>query len=289
MLQSNNTAIKTELTNEPFVPVMYEIKRIQRETEDTFTIDLILPDKKKTNFRFKPGQFNSMFVHGCGEVPISISGNPIKNEKIVHTIRVVGTVTRAIRRLKVGEYIGIRGPFGSHWPVEKAVDKNVIIIAGGIGLAPIRPAVYHILEHREKYKDLSILYGARTPDDIIFKKELESIRGRFDIDLHVTVDRADNKWMGNVGVVPTLAKRITSDPSNSIAFVCGPEIMMRYSAVALQQYGMSLQDIYISLERNMKCGIGLCGHCQYTGKFICKDGPVYSYETVKDLLKTREI
>ena len=289
MLLSNNKQIDAQVTNQPFVPEMYKINRIIKETEDTFTLELIHPELKKTHFAFLPGQFNSIYVHGCGEVPISISGSPARKDKIVHTIRMVGTVTRAIRRLKVGEYVGIRGPFGSSWPVDKAKNKNVIIIAGGIGLAPIRPVVYHILEHRDKYKHLSILYGARTPDDIIFKKELESIRGRFDIDLHVTVDRSDKNWMGNVGVVTTLVKRITSVPHNSIGFVCGPEIMMRYSAVSLQQFGMTLNDIYISLERNMKCGIGLCGHCQYTGKFLCKDGPVYSYETVKDLLKTREI
>lgn len=285
---SNNKPIDTQITNAAFVPEMFEIKRVLKETEDTFTIELIATEGK-TNFQFKPGQFNMLYIHGCGEVPISISGNPNRPDKLVHSIRMVGNVTRAIRRLKAGDLLGVRGPYGSHWPIEKAEGKDIVVIAGGIGLAPVRPIVYHILNNREKYKRISILYGTRSPSDIIYQKELESLRGRFDVDLYVTVDRADQKWMGNVGVVTTLTKNANFDPNNTAAFICGPEIMMRYAALSLQQQDLAPENIYVSLERNMKCGVGLCGHCQYTGKIICKDGPVFNYDSVKDLIKKREI
>ncbi len=288
MSLSNNKPIETQITNSAFIPELYVIKRIRKETEDTFTIELAA-EYGETSFHFKPGQFNMLYVHGCGEVPISISGNPDRPDKLVHTIRMVGAVTRAIRRLKVGDILGVRGPYGSHWPIEKAEGQDIVVVSGGIGLAPLRPVLYHILNNREKYKRISILYGTRMPSDIIFQKELESLRGRFDFDLYVTVDRADKKWMGNVGVVTTLIKNANFDPVNTTAFLCGPEIMMRYTAVAFQQRELDPKNIYVSLERNMKCGVGLCGHCQYTGKIICKDGPVFNYDSVKDLIKKREI
>ncbi len=287
-LLSNNKQIETQITTSAFIPEMFVINRIRKETEDTFTIELAVEDGT-TSFDFKPGQFNMLYVHGCGEVPISISGSPDRPDKLVHTIRMVGDVTRAIRRLKVGDMLGVRGPYGSYWPIDKSEGKDIVIVAGGIGLAPVRPIVYHILNNREKYKRISILYGTRTPSDIIYQKELESLRGRFDVDLYVTVDRADQKWMGNVGVVTTLIKNSNFDPTNTTAFLCGPEIMMRYTAVALQQQELAPENIFVSLERNMKCGVGLCGHCQYTGKIICKDGPVFNYDLVKDLINKREI
>lgn len=285
---SNNKPIETQITNAAMIPEMYIIKKVRKETEDTFTIYLAAAEGD-TSFPFKPGQFNMLYVHGCGEVPISICGDPNKPDKLIHTIRVVGDVTRAIRRLQTGDMLGVRGPYGSHWPVEKAEGRDIIVVAGGIGLAPLRPVVYHVLNNREKYKRISILYGTRMPSDIIFQKELESLRGRFDVDLYVTVDRSDKNWMGNVGVVTTLIKNANFNPANTTAFLCGPEIMMRYAAITLQQNELTPENMYVSLERNMKCGIGLCGHCQYTGKIICKDGPVFNYDSVKDLIMKREI
>jgi NAD(P)H-flavin reductase len=183
----------------------------------------------------------------------------------------------------------VRGPYGTAWPVEKAVGKDVIIVAGGIGLAPIRPTIYRILAEREKYGKVVILYGTRTPGDILYQRELEKWRSRFDLEVHITVDRAMAGWNGNVGVVTTLIPKATFDPSNSIAMICGPEIMMRFTVSELQKRGIKLNDVYISLERNMKCGIGLCGHCQYGPTFICKDGPVFSFEQVKNLFFRREL
>lgn len=276
------------MKNDVMLPVMCRIDRIQKDTIDTFTIELV-PVTHNGNFQYKPGQFNMLYVYGVGEIPISISGDPSEPNRLVHTTRVVGTVTRAMRRLKIGDMIGVRGPFGTHWPVEKAEGNDVVLVAGGIGLAPLRPALYYMLANRKKYGKIVLLYGTRTPSDIIYRSKLEQWRSRFDLDTHVTVDRADDRWMGNVGVVTTLIPHAPFDPLNTTAMICGPEVMMRYTAMALQKRGMPMERIYVSLERNMKCGIGLCGHCQFSSTFICKDGPVFGYDRVYELLNKREI
>lgn len=271
------------MTPEPFV-----IKKINRDTADTFTIELTGVDSGQ-GIAFAPGQFNMLYVFGIGEIPISISGDPTSTKSLVHTIRVVGTVSRALRRLKAGDIVGVRGPFGSHWPVERAEGNDVVLIAGGIGLAPLRPTLYYMLANRKKYAKITLLYGTRTPADILYRAELEQWRARFDLEVEVTVDRGDDSWWGNVGVVPTLIPRAPFDPINAVAMTCGPEVMMRFSVMALRKSGMAVKDIYVSMERNMKCAIGLCGHCQYGGKFVCKDGPVFSYDEVADLFNKREV
>lgn len=269
-------------------PVPFVIKKTQRDTDDTFTIELCDTERGQ-GISFAPGQFNMLYVFGVGEIPISISGDPTSTKTLIHTVRVVGAVSRAIRRLKAGDIIGVRGPFGSHWPVERAEGNDVILIAGGIGLAPLRPALYYLLANRKKYGKITLLYGTRTPSDILYRAELEQWRARFDLEVEVTVDRSDGDWWGNVGVVPTLIPRAPFDPLNAIAMTCGPEVMMRFSVMALRKSGMATRNIYVSMERNMKCAIGLCGHCQYGGKFVCKDGPVFNYDEVAALFNKREI
>ena len=269
-------------------PVAFRILRTFAETRDTFTLELE-PVGGKNGFTFAAGQFNMLYTFGAGEVPISISGDPGKPETLVHTIRTVGSVTEAIHRLKKGDLLGVRGPFGTSWPVAEACEKDVVLVAGGIGLAPLRPALYHMLEHRAQYGQLVLLYGTRTPQDILYPKELEQWRGRFDTEVEVTVDRAAAGWRGSVGVVTRLIAKAPIDPSNTIAMVCGPEIMMRYAVIELQKRGVPEEQIYISMERNMKCGVGLCGHCQFGPTFICKDGPVFPYHQVRDWLRKREI
>jgi NAD(P)H-flavin reductase len=272
----------------PMVPQPYRVRRVRRETHDTFTLELRPADPART-LSFSPGQFNMLYMFGVGEVPISISGDPSDPERIVHTTRVVGTVTKAMHRLKVNDYLGVRGPFGTPWPLDKAQGSDVMIIAGGIGLAPLRPAVYRLLAHREKFGKVVILSGTRTPADILFRREMEQWRSRFDVDVFTTVDRAMSGWKGNVGVVTTLIARAPVDPQNSIAMVCGPEVMMRFTVMELQKRGLGTDRIYVSMERNMKCGLGLCGHCQYGPSFVCKDGPVYPFDRIKDHFATREI
>jgi NAD(P)H-flavin reductase len=272
----------------PMVPEIFRVEKYRKETYDTYTLEL-KPASGTGEHRFGAGQFNMLYKFGVGEAAISISGDPTSPNPLIHTIRAVGTATKAMAKLKVGDTIGVRGPFGSCWPVEAAKGNDVLIIAGGIGLAPLRPVIYQVLAERRKYGKVFLLYGTRTPEDMLYRAELEKWRARFDMEVHVTVDRASSEWHGNVGVVTTLLKKLVLDPDNTLAMICGPEIMMRFVAMDLIKKEMTLDRIYVSMERNMKCGIGLCGHCQYGPTFICKDGPVYTYDQVIELLARREI
>lgn len=272
----------------PMTPGPFRVLGRRSETADTFTLELEPVDGAGA-VPFAPGQFNMLYVFGVGEVPISISGDPARPERLVHTTRAVGPVTRAMGELKRGHELGVRGPFGTHWPVLEAVGNDVVVVAGGIGLAPLRPAVYHVLEHRDEYGRVALLYGARTPADILYVRELEQWRARFDLEVEVTVDRATGTWRGSVGVVTNLIPRTTFDPSRTVSMICGPEVMMRFTILELQKRGVSSENIYVSIERNMKCGIGQCGRCQLGPWFVCKDGPVFRYEDVRVLLGKREV
>ncbi len=273
----------------PFVPTFFTVARRRRETPDTWTLTLEAP----TGFpyAFLPGQFNMLYVPGVGEVPISISGDPARPLPVDHTVRAVGFVTRALTALRPGEVVGLRGPFGRGWPLDIARGKDVVIVGGGIGLAPLRPLIYHILRHREEFGRVVILYGARSPQELLYRRELEQWRGRFDVECLVTVDRGDERWRGHVGVVTTLFRQAERffNAGNTVAYICGPEIMMRFTVREFQERGVPDERIYISMERNMKCAVALCGHCQYGPKFICKDGPVFSYEEIGGLFEVREI
>lgn len=270
------------------LPKARRILRLRNETDDTFTLELE-PVDGEGRFQFAPGQFNMLYVFGVGEVPISISGDPVGRKPLQHTTRVVGIVTKAMRRLKRGDIIGIRGPFGSHWPVEDAGGRDLLIVAGGIGLAPLRPALYQLMARREKYRRIVLLYGTRSPEDILYRRELERWRGKFDLEVHVTVDRASSGWRGNVGVVTALIGRAPFEPSNTIALVCGPEVMMRFAVMELQKRGVAPERTYVSMERNMKCAIGFCGHCQYGPTFVCKDGPVFRFDRIAPIFGKAEI
>lgn len=270
------------------LPHIYSVQKSKQETYDTWTVELA-SKQGDDGFSFAPGQFNMVYASGVGEVPISISGDPAEPEKLVHTIRSVGKVTKALCRLKKADEVMIRGPYGTHWPLEEAVGCDVIIVSGGIGLPPLRPAIYHLLSHRAKYGRIVVLYGARTPRDIVYTSELKQWRARFDVDVETAVDSAKPGWHGNVAVVTMLIPRAPIDPLNAKAFICGPEIMTRFTILELQKRGVATENIFVSLERNMKCGIGLCGHCQLGSKFVCKDGPVFRCDHVQPLLSKREI
>lgn len=273
---------------DPMYPTPFRIVRKRKETHDTFTIELE-PVEGDNTFQFLPGQFNMLYAFGKGESAISISGDPVNPGRLVHTIRDVGTVTHALHGLRKGDVIGVRGPFGSAWPVEKATGKDVLFITGGIGLAPLRPALYHILANREKYGRVIMLYGARTATDILYRKEMETWGGRLDMDVFATVDQADRTWFGYVGVVTQLIAQARFDRLQTTAMICGPEVMMRFTVQELKRQGLSESDIFVSMERNMKCAIGFCGHCQFGPTFICKDGPVFPYEQIKLWFEAREI
>ncbi len=274
--------------SDAMTPRPFTVVARRQDLSDTFTIEL-KPDDGGDPIRFQPGQFNMLYTFGVGEVPISISGDPAKPDKLIHTIRNVGAVTDALSNLKKGAQIGVRGPFGSAWPVEEAEGSDVVIVAGGIGLAPLRPAIEHVLANRPKYGRFAILYGARTPEDVLYMKQLQAWRGRLDTYVDVTVDQAGRDWAGNVGVVTRLIGRANFDPHHVKAFICGPEIMMRFTVRELSVLGVAKDDMYVSMERNMKCAIGHCGHCQFGGHFVCKDGPVFPYGRIENLLQVRGV
>jgi len=275
-------------TVDVMTPTWFRARRARRETSDTFSLDLEA-STGETRFDFEPGQFNMLYVFGVGEVPISISGDPTRTDLLVHTTRAVGIVTKAMSRIHRGDLIGVRGPFGSCWPLEAAIGKDVVIVAGGIGLAPLRPAIYHLLARRDEFGRIVLLYGARSPDDMLFRDEIRSWRARLDVDLDVSVDRGGGRWRGNVGVVTNLIPRANFDPDHTVSFVCGPEVMMRFTVQALQQRGLETQQIFVSMERNMRCAVGHCGHCQYGGTFVCKDGPVYRFDRIEPIFEVREV
>ncbi len=275
-------------TADPMVPAVARLSGRRRETADTWTLTLEA-DGLDGAPGFAPGQFNMLYVFGVGEVPISMSGDPGRPAPLVHTVRAVGPVSGALARARPGAMVGVRGPFGAGWPLEQAVGADVLVIAGGLGLAPLRPALYRLLAERQRYGRVVLLYGTRSPADILFRRELESWRRRLDLEIEVTVDHASSDWRGNVGVVTTLIPRAAFDPLHSIALVCGPEIMMRFAIASLRDAGLPDDAIWLSMERNMKCAIGQCGHCQLGSTFVCKDGPVFRYDGIAPLLRTKEI
>lgn len=258
---------------DPMLSRLYCVRRVRQEIAETFTLELD-PSEGDGPPSSATGQFNMLYVFEIGEIPISISGNPVRPGSLLHTIRAVGVVSRALQTLKRGDTLGVRGPFGSHWPIEQATGKDVVVMAGGIGLAPLRSTMYQLLAHREDYGRVILLYGARSPADMLYRRELERWRTRLDLDILVTVDHATSAWRGSVGVVTKLIPHAPFDPGKTIAFICGPEIMMRFCAAELQENGVAEDQIFVSLERNMKCAAGFCGHCQYQPYFVCRDGPI---------------
>jgi NAD(P)H-flavin reductase len=269
-------------------PTFLPIARVRRETHDVVTFDLA-PPEADGRFRFTPGQFNMLYAFGVGEVPISISGDAENGGRITHTLRAVGPVTRAMAGLKRGDLLGLRGPFGTAWPVDSARGRDVLVIAGGIGLAPLRPVIYHLLAHREDFGEVALLYGARSPKELLYRRELDAWRRRPGWQQRVSVDHAERDWEGDVGVVTKLLTKVRFDPWETVALICGPEVMIRFSVFALRDLGVDAARVFVSMERNMKCAIGHCGHCQYGPKFVCKDGPVFRFDGIEHLFMAREI
>jgi NAD(P)H-flavin reductase len=264
------------------------IRRIIWENDDTFTLTLDMGDWAGP-FKFLPGQFNMVYVFGVGEAAISISSDPHKTGLLDHTIHRVGTVTTALAQKKRGDVIGLRGPYGSSWPIDAARGKDVCIISGGIGLAPLRPVVYTLARQRDLYKRIIVLYGGRSPLDLLYRVELEKWANENNIETLVTVDRGDTSWKGHIGVVTGLFNYIKLDARETVAYVCGPEIMMKYTVDELERRGVPADQVFLSMERNMKCAVGFCGHCQFGPTFICKEGPVYPLPKIRPLMERKEL
>ncbi len=256
------------------------IKWVKKETRDTYTYSL----EVKGKYSFKPGQFNMLYVPGIGEAPISLSSSPSEDE-LLHTIRIAGDVTTAISNLNTGDTMLFRGPFGNGWPMEELKDRTLMVMAGGLGVAPLRPVIREVVRNKMHLSRRPfLLYGSKTPKDIIFRDEFTRFRDVFDVFL--SVDRADPEmiWRGSVGLVTGLLERITFEPLNTVVFVCGPEIMMEKTIQDILSRGVPEEKIYLSMERNMNCGTGLCGHCMFGPKFVCRDGPVFRYSEVTDFI-----
>jgi NAD(P)H-flavin reductase len=268
-------------------PRPFRVVGARPDTDDTVTLTLTALDGEP--LAFAAGQFTMLSAFGVGEVPISISGDPGAPAVLQHTVRDVGGVTRAIVRAAPGDVLGVRGPFGTGWEVDRGEGGDVVVVAGGIGLAPLRPAVLAVLAGRERYGRVVLLYGARTPTDVLFEPELDTWRDRFGVDVEVTVDYGRPGWPGRVGLVTGLIPRAGFDPTRTIALSCGPEVMMRHAAAALVDRGVAADRIRLSMERNMVCGVGLCGHCQLRELFTCVDGPVLGYDRLRPLMALREL
>lgn len=269
------------------------VRRVVRETPDTSTYWMAFLDPQdRGTYRFDPGQFNMLYLFGVGEVPLSISSDPKRPTRLAHTVRSTGRVTNAFRRLQPGDQVGVRGPFGRPWPLREARNGDLLIVAGGLGLAPVRPAIYQAIRHRGQFRRVMVLVGARGPEHLLYRHELDmwmhwmAFRG---IEVHLTVDVADESWPYDEGIVTTLFPAAHIDPARTTAFVCGPEIMMHFAIRGLRDMGMADRSLYISMERNMHCAVKICGHCQFGPRFVCADGPVFRYDEVADLMVVDEL
>jgi NAD(P)H-flavin reductase len=265
----------------PWLPHLVTIGEIRPEAPGIATYRLDIADGPVgAPHAFRPGQFNMLYLPGIGESAVSISSDPAEPGTLMHTVRAAGRVTQSLMRKKVGERIALRGPFGSSWPMEACKGRDVVIACGGIGLAPLRPAIYHIVRHRADYGRVSLLYGARTPSDLLYTGEYDAWRDA-DIEVETTVDIGDGNWRGNIGVVPVLFYRLRLDAARTHIMTCGPQVMIRFVVFEALARMIPRDRIHISMERNMNCAIGHCGHCQLGPAFVCKDGPIFTYKQME--------
>ncbi|MFB3739902.1 MAG: FAD/NAD(P)-binding protein [Candidatus Velamenicoccus archaeovorus] len=268
------------------------IRRIVPETPDSWTFWTTFRGGDGEGYAFEAGQFNMLYLYGIGEVPISISSDPAHPQNLGHTIRFVGRVTNAFKDLTPGDEIGIRGPYGKPWPLEAAEGGDLVVVAGGLGICPVRPAVESAMRHRDRYRRLVLLLGARSPDLFPYREELDrwlAQMERIGVEIHLSIDEPADGWLYNVGVVTTLFPKAGIEAARTTAFVCGPEIMMRFAGKGLLELGVPPERMYLSMERNMQCGIKLCGHCQVGPYFVCTDGPVFRYDEVADLMEVHDL
>lgn len=268
------------------VPQPFVVRAKRQDTIDTWTLELA--SCREDRLEFAPGQFAMLSAAGSGEVPISISGDPDRARYLTHTVRSVGLATAAICAAEPGGVLGVRAPFGRPWPLEQAEGLDVVIVAGGIGLPPLRPAILRMLARRERYDRLVLLYGGRSPAQLLYPEEMAAWSKR-GLEVLVTVDSAGPEWLGHVGVVTRLVRRASLDPARTLAMCCGPEVMMRFTVGALRGLGVPGERVYASMERNMQCGIGHCGHCQLGPTLVCRDGPVYRWSDLEPWLAIREL
>ena len=263
----------------PYKPIKVKLIDV---IEENSNIKTFVFDNVKGEFSFKTGQFAELQVPGLGEAPFTPSSNQVIKDRFDITIMKVGKVTEKLHSLEKGTELGIRGPYGKGYPLEKFKNKDIYIIGGGVGLAPLRSLVLALLNDKQDYKKIVLRYGSKMPKDIIYKKQVEEWLNGKDIDVKLTVDLSDTDWKGHVGVVTTILDSKDVDVNNAVAIVCGPPIMMKFVTFKLIELGFKDNQIYLSMEKNMSCGIGKCGHCRIGNYYCCKDGPVFTYDQKKD-------
>lgn len=273
-----------------YLPSIATVKEVRPETPDISTFVVIFDDPElRETFTYRPGQFAELSIFGVGECPIGIASSPTSEGLLEFCVRAVGTVSNAIHDLEGGDKLGVRGPLGNSWPTKEIEGKDLLFIGGGIGLPPLRSLIRYVLDNRDRYGAVQIVYGARSPQDLVYKEELREWDERPDVDFHVTVDVGDETWEGPVGFVPPFLKEINPAPESKVAFTCGPPIMIKLVVDALEEMGYADANIITTLEMKMKCGVGKCGRCNIGDKYICRDGPVFSFEQLRKIPGALEV
>jgi len=270
-----------------YLPHIVVIEKIIEETPGVRTFHFNFKDKKlQKEFNFESGQFAQYSVFGIGEAPFCISSSPTRRDHLEFAVQRVGRVTNALHRLGVGAELGFRGPYGNSFPLDFLRGKNLVFVGGGIGLAPLRSLIWNVIDNRGKYKNIDIIYGARTPADLCFKYDLEAWDKDKTVNMVTTVDKGDDAWKGKVGVVPKILEEVAPSAKEAVAIVCGPPIMIRFTFPVLTKLGFKPEQMLTTLEKRMKCGIGMCGRCNIGNIYVCRDGPVFSYEEIKSFVSS---
>ena len=270
-----------------YLPHIAVIERIIDETPGIRTFHFNFKDERlRGEFTFESGQFGEFSVFGVGEAPFCISSSPTRQDHLGFTVQRVGRVTNALHRLAVGAEIGFRGPYGNGFPINNLEGKNLVFVAGGIGLAPLRSLVWNVIDNRAKYRNVDIIYGARSPADLCFKYDLDSWQKDKTVNLFTTVDKGDDRWKGRVGFVPQVLEGVAPSADGAVAVVCGPPIMIRFTFPVLEKLGFTPEQMLTTLEKRMKCGIGKCGRCNIGNIYVCRDGPVFSYAQIMNLVSS---
>ena len=266
-----------------YLPKIAVIEDVVTETSDVKTFTLRLKDNPSAGLKYNPGQFMMLSLPGYGEAPFTFASRPAANARFQISVKKLGSLTTALHGIKAKDAVGVRGPYGNSFPLDKMKNKDLVFIAGGIGIAPLRSLIQYVFKNRKNYGKVEIVYGSRSPQEVVYKDEIKSWQDNSDTDVHLTVDTPDETWGGACGVVCVLFPRLKLNPKTSMAILCGPPVMIKFAIIDILRLGFREENIYASLERYMKCGIGKCGHCYVKGKYVCLDGPNFSYAQMKRL------